>query len=144
MFFSFKCLVCDFSQKPLFYINVWIRIWIRTLFGYSNSDLAQTYGFFRIGFHNTGGEDLIFHLKKWWARAIVPVRCRRRGSLPKVPWMCCFVIATYYGYVNANVYQEIPGQYVITLNPGPKFLSPPANDLTPTSTRRFWEHLELM
>jgi hypothetical protein len=40
-FFSFKCLICDFSQKLLFYnsvlIRIRLRIQIRTFFGFGSS-----------------------------------------------------------------------------------------------------------
>jgi hypothetical protein len=70
-FFSFNCLISDFSQFFIFYNSVWIRI--RTFFqirirpkltasvGFgscqnlrrlSDSDPAKTYGFFRIRIHN--------------------------------------------------------------------------------------------
>jgi hypothetical protein len=42
-FFSFKCLICNFSQDFKFYNSVWIRIHIRTFF--SDSDPAKAFGF---------------------------------------------------------------------------------------------------
>jgi hypothetical protein len=53
LFFSFKCLIFEFSQKFSFYNSVWIRIRIRIPTIFSDSDPAKTFGLFRIRIHNT-------------------------------------------------------------------------------------------
>jgi hypothetical protein len=51
--FSFKCLICGFSQEFSFYNSVWIRIRIRIRNLFLDSDPAKTFRFFRIRIHNS-------------------------------------------------------------------------------------------
>jgi hypothetical protein len=57
-FFSFKCLICDFAQKFLFYNNAWIQIRIRTFIGFGYNQ--NIFGFFRIRIHNTASPAAIY------------------------------------------------------------------------------------